>query len=106
MFGFGDVVHTYSAAAAISDGYLVQPAPTKFPNWLLSRAVHDAIEQHADSRTYDQRVIPLIMDGIRITRRHRDDLHTKGLEGNITGRELWIASNELGGYTILFPEDY
>ena len=33
-------------------------------------------------------------------------LWTKGLEGNVTRNKLWIALNDAGGITIMYPEDY
>ena len=35
-----------------------------------------------------------------------EHLWTDGLEGNVTGKTIWMARNELGGLTLMFPQDY
>ena len=52
-------------------------------------------------------MIPLLQDALMICKaKPNDHLWTKGLEGNVTGKDVWIALNERGGITLMFPEDY
>jgi len=34
-----------------------------------------------------------------------DYLWTDGLEGNVTGKMVWIGGNSSGGLTLMFPEE-
>ncbi len=85
---------------------------------MFTRAVYDRIieregwswedgELSCTPLEYRQRVVPLLMDAAMVIQGRPDDhLWTEGLEGNLTGSTLWIARNDLGGFTIMFPEDY
>lgn len=105
---FGEPIATYTARQAIEDGVLVEPHPTRFPGWLMTRGVYDTIVElgEGDERCFGMRAIPLLMDARMIVMKRRDHLHTKGLEGNVTGKTVWIAENDLGAYTLLFPDEY
>ena len=104
---FGEPISTYTDDQAIDDGFLVVAAPDQYgPKILLSRAVFEVLDADTDDQTYLQTVIPLIMDALMICRaRPHDHLWTRGLDGNVTGRDVWIALNGLGGITLMFPED-
>lgn len=116
-------ISTYTADQAVDDGTLVEAAPTQYgPAVLFTRGVFEAAKPDDSSgrdeqgikgeRTYLQRAIPLIQDALMICKAqpNRDGepehLWTKGLEGNVTGQDVWIARNERGGITLMFPEDY
>ena len=122
---FGEPISAYTSRQAVDDGQLVEASRETHPNVLLTRAVFDRIVERegwtwvpatdGTSRLsctpleYRQRVVPLLMDAAMIVTGCRDPeeyLWTKGLEGNLTGKSLWIARNDLGGFTIMFPEDY
>jgi hypothetical protein len=104
---FGPVISTYTSEQAIEDGFLCQPYPNKFPGWCFTAGVHAAIEAKDDGRTYAQKAIPLLMDAAMIVRAQPGDhLYTKGLFGNVTDKEVWIGANELGGFTLMFPDEY
>ncbi|MCK4601055.1 MAG: hypothetical protein KAU28_01225 [Phycisphaerae bacterium] len=104
---WGEPISTYTSEQAEEDGVLVHPFPDRFPNFFLTRSVHNAIESAGDEHAYPQRAIPLIMDAVLIARaRPNDHLWTKGLDGNVTGKTVWISRNERGGLTLMFPEDY
>ena len=102
----GQPVSTYTDQDAINAGQLVYPYPDTFPGWLVTCGVFAAIEKLDDGRTLAQRLIPLLMDAQLIVRSKRDHLYTKGLEGNVTGQRVWIGQNGMGGFTLLFPEEY
>ena len=119
MFDDLEPISTYTVDQAIEDGILVEAAPDQFgPKVLVTRAVFDAVwpaellDQEIDvdpkdGLTYLQKMIPLLQDALMICRANPNDhLWTNGLEGNVTGRDVWIALNERGGITLMFPEDY
>ena len=107
---FGEPISVYTDQDAIDDGILAYPYPDKFPGCLFTAGVHAAIEDVDDSRTYDQRAIPLLMDAaltVRAGQKRDPDqlLWTRGLFGNVTGREVWIELNGMGGFTLMFPDE-
>lgn len=126
--GFGEPISTYTARQGIDDGLFVEASRETHPNVLMTRAVYDRImevegwtwvpskdggdddvELSCTPLEYRQRVVPLLMDAAMIIQACTDPeeyLWTKGLEDNLTGKDLWIARNDLGGFTIMFPEDY
>ena len=111
---FGEPIVSYTSQDAIADGVLVEPFPERFPGWLFTTGVHEAIEGVDDGRSYEQKAIPLIMDAALVVRGQAkrpgcDDpehLWTEGLDGNVTGETVWIARNDLGGCTLMFPREY
>ena len=105
---FGEPIYSYTDQQAIDDGVLVYPFPDKFPGVLLTSAVHHAIDASDDGRDYAQKAIPLLMDAVMIVNNgdREERLFTKGLEGNVTGQDLWIGRNGMAGFTIMFPSDY
>ncbi len=125
-FSDAEVISSYTADQAIADGVLVEPLPDDFPKMLLTAAVHAKImetpttqeleerggyNQKVDDRTPEQRIIPLFMDALRVAAKGvkkdpEEYLWTEGLEGNVTGKKLWLSINEFSGLTIMFPEDY
>ncbi len=118
MFENLEPIATYTADQAIEDGVLVVAAPDQFgPKLLVTRAVFNAVWPEAlldreadvdeDGRTYLQKMVPLLQDALMVCRANPNDhLWTNGLEGNVTGKDVWIALNERGGITLMFPEDY
>ena len=105
---YGEPISTYTDDQAIDDGFLVVAAPDQYgPKILLSRAVFEVLDADTDDQEYLQKVIPLIQDALMICRaRPHDHLWTRGLDGNVTGRDVWIALNGRGGITLMFAEDY
>ena len=112
-----NVVFTYTATEAIDDGVFVEASPKTHPQWLLTRAVFEAImalpelkDEKPYSLKYQQRVVPLLMDVAMVCRTpeaQNDSLYTGDqLDGNLTGKKLWFALNEIDGITIMFPSDY
>ena len=59
---FGEPIVSYTSRDAIADGVLAEPFPDRFPGWLFTTGVHEAIEGTADGRSYEQKAIPLLMD--------------------------------------------
>ena len=127
---FGEPISVYTTDQAVDDGMLVEAAPDQFgPSLLVTRAVFDAVwppelvldadepdtgrePRHDDGRTYLQRMIPFLQDAAMIAQVHvkrhprwGGEIITKGLEGNVTGQDVWIARNDRGGLTLMFPSD-
>ena len=127
MFDEGDVISSYTTDQAIADGCLVKPSPETHPTVVWSRALFDAVVEKegwrwipqedggchlsCKGKEYKQRVVPFIMDAVMIVRaglvKDPDEmLWTRGLEGNLTGRDdVWMELNDIGGFTMMFPED-
>lgn len=107
---FGEVISSYTEAQGIEDGMFVPADEKRFPKCLFTHAVHEAIltEAEKSGRTRSQVVVPLMMDVISTIRNHPGEtLYTgSGLDGNATGQTLWIATNGIGGLTVMFPSDY
>ncbi len=106
---FDQPVSTYTSNQAVEDGFLVIAAPNGYGSSVLfTRAVFEAVDAAGgDGRTYAQKAVPIIRDALMVCRSDPDEhLWTKGLEGNVTGREVWVSLNESGGITLMFPEDY
>jgi len=105
---FGEPIYSYTSRQAIEDGVLFEPFPDKFPGALFTAGVHAAIERaiQGSQRTYAQAAIPLLMDAAMVCRAApSEDLWTDGLHGNVTGSDVWIGRNDLGSFTIMFPEE-
>lgn len=112
---FGEPISIYTAEQAIEDGMLVEASPDTHKGWLFTAAVFEAITALPDLQgepvyglTYKQRVIPLLMDVAMIARQNPNENLYCGdaLDGNLTGKPLWFGLNDVGGITVMFPEDY
>ena len=105
---FGDVISTYTEDQAIEDGVLVHPFPNRWPWLLITASVHaDCKAESKKGRTYDQALVPLLMDAImavqkKINRDPQCDLIK--LEGTVAGT-VWIRPNGKGGMTVMKPSD-
>lgn len=99
---FGEPIHSYTADQAIEDGILHHPYPQRWPWLLVTNSVHaDCNDQ--TGRTYDQCLVPLLMDCILAVRGKKD--YPVVLEHTVAGT-VWIMPNEKGGMTVMKPEDY
>ena len=104
---WGEPINKYTSEQAIEDGALAYPMPEKFPNLLLSASVHADCESQ-EGRTYEQCVVPLVMD----VAMQMNALAEKGkpdfpvvLENTVAGT-VWAMPNDMGGITLMKPEDY
>ena len=107
-----ETISHYGTQQAIEDGDLVQPIEAE-RRFLVTNEVYASLEAIAGKRGVAVSTVawPLLMDAAMIVRRgvQRDPdeyLWTKGLEGNATGERVWIARNEVGGITLMFPREY
>ena len=108
-----NVVYSYTEAQAIADDTLVMPIKDKDNRLLMTNTLYVRLVEVASGRgvTIDQVVVPLAMDArmIVIDGLRKDPgerLWTRGMEGNATGEDIWIARNGMGGITLMFPSDY
>lgn len=99
-----DIIFSYGAEQAIEDGVLVHPYPERWPNLLITAGVHDKCRDTSDGRTYDQRLVPLLMDCIMAVQARKAEPPIV-LEHTVAGT-VWVMPNELGGMTVMNPEDY
>jgi len=106
------VVFSYTDQDAINDGVLFEPYPERWKNLLVTSSIHHdcAREDDEDSRSYDQRLIPLIMDCIMQCQVNANQNNGKldtpvVLDGTHCGT-IWVMENGIGGLTLMKPEDY
>ena len=104
---FGEPIYEYTADQAIDDGVLVHPYPQRWPWLLITCNVHVACTKGDHGRTYDQCLVPLLMDCIMAAQTAKKTGQTPPieLEGTIAGT-VWIMPNERGGMTVMWPEEY
>ena len=101
-----DIIFSYGAQQAIEDGALVHPYPHRWPNLLITAGVHAMCKTaRTDTRTYDQCLVPLLIDCIMAVQANRKKEPPIVLENTVAGT-VWIMPNELGGLTVMNPEDY
>jgi hypothetical protein len=98
------IIHSYGSEEAIRDGVLVHPYPDRWPNLLVTRSVHEACTGR-EGRTYDQTLMPLLMDCILTVKANGGGEPPLVLEHTAAGT-VWIMPNDLGGMTVMKPEDY
>ena len=106
MKDFGEIISEYTDQQAVEDGVLHHPYPKRWP-WLLITQTVFAACCDVDGRTFDQCLVPLLMDCIMAV---QGAMKTKKeppivLEGTIAGT-VWIMPNGSGGMTVMTPEDY
>lgn len=97
-----DIIFSYTADQAIEDGVLVHPYPQRWPWLLITNSVHADCKADKD-RTYDQALVPLLMDCIMAVKGKKNFPIT--LKHTVAGT-VWIMPNEKGGMTVMKPEDY
>lgn len=109
MFDDDEIVYSYTEDDAIADGVLIHPFPERWPWLLITANVHAACELESElgERTYEQVLIPLLMDCImavqaKIKKDSQCDLIV--LKHTVAGT-VWIRPNAKGGMTVMVPED-
>lgn len=98
------IIHSYTAQQAIEDGVLFHPYPERWPNLLVTQSIHTDCK-HQKGRTYDNALVPLLIDCILAVQANPKKEPPIVLEGTVAGT-VWIMPNELGGMTVMKPEDY
>lgn len=103
---FGEPIYTYTDAQAIEDGVLVAiPGDGN-----VNRATRAVFDHYANPMGESQETnavtnITPLLEAIRALLTKPPD--TDGWRtGTHEGKELWIIPNEVGGLTLMFPDDY
>ena len=100
------VISEYSDAQALEDGVLVSfPGEGKVNR--VTRAVFDHFTKPMGSSPATGEVtdITRLEDAIRAMLKIGPD-EGAWRTGAYDGKELWLVPNEVGGFTLLFPDDY
>lgn len=99
-----EVIFRYTSEQAIEDGVLYHPFPQRWPWLLITASVHAACSSD-EGRTYEQALVPLLMDCIMEVKGNPSEDRLWTLDHTVAGT-VWIAVNEKGGLTVMKPEDY
>lgn len=99
---FGEPISVYTDEQALEDGVLV--AVTEQDVNRVTRAVFDHFAKPADDSPEPVYDLTPLLEAIRHIRRltPKDGWRT----GEYQGVMLWLIPNEVGGLTLMFPEDY
>ena len=102
---FGEPISTYTDQQALADGILVAIPGDGGVN-RVTRAVFDHFTESLGTSPITGPVanITPLMDAIRAMLRIEPDDGWR--VGEYQGREFWLIPNEVGGLTLMFPEDY
>ena len=100
------VVVEYTDKQALEDGVLVSvPGEGKVNR--VTRAVFDHFAKPVGSTPLTGQVTDItpLQDAIRAMLKIEPDKDA-WRTGTYEGKEMWLVPNEVGGFTLLFPEDY
>ena len=106
MDDFGELISSYSDQDAVADGVLV-PIPGEGHVNRVTRAVFDHFTQPMGSSQLTGLVtnVTPLMETIRaILKVPADSDGWRTL--TYQDKECWLIPNEIGGLTLMFPEDY
>jgi len=100
------VIVEYSDQQAVEDGVLVSVSGEGKVN-RVTRAVFDHFTRPLESSPATDQVndITRLQDAIRALLKVEPD-QDAWRTGTYVGKELWLIPNEVGGLTLLFPDDY
>ncbi len=106
MGDFGEPISSYSDRDAVSDGVLV-PIPGEGHVNRVTRAVFDHFTESLGSSPITGPVTNIgpLMEVIRAVLKVTADSDGRRTL-SYQGKELWLLPNEVGGLTLMFPEDY
>lgn len=99
-----DIISAYTAEQAIEDGCLIHPYPERWPWLLITPNVHAACKED-ENRTFDQKLVPLLMDCIMAAQKPNVGQPPPILE-NTVADTVWVMPNEKGGMTVMTPDEY
>ena len=97
---FGEPISVYTDAEAVEDGFLVSFTGPAGLN-RITRAVFDHFTRQMGPGVTD--VTPLTSAIEAMLKITPDD---GWRVGTYEGKKLWLIPNEVGGLTLMFPEDY
>jgi hypothetical protein len=101
-----DVIFEYTDRQAVEDGVLVPVSGEGGVN-RVTRAVFDYFTERMGTSPITGPVTDItpLMDAIRAVVKIPPD-EGGWRTGTYQGKELWLLPNEIGGLTLMFPEDY
>lgn len=99
-----NIIFSYGLEQAIEDGVLVHPYPQRWPWLIITQKIHATCSEQK-GRTYDQALVPLLMDCIMAVQSKKNPDFPIVLKHTVAD-EVWIMPNEKGGLTVMNPEDY
>lgn len=106
---FGGVIHKYTSYDGISDGFLHEVYPEKYPKLLLSDDIVSAIQKEAsDMRSFDEICIALVLDIVMMSKAKKVQLMRGdfvSLKYTVAG-DIWIRANDIGGLTAYTPQEH
>jgi len=100
---WGEPIFSYTCEQAVEDGVLYHPYPNRWPWLLITQRIH-TICKNDTGRTYDQTLVPLLMDCIMAVQSKKNPDFPIVLKHTVAD-EVWIMPNEKGGMTVTNPED-
>ncbi len=100
---FGEPISVYTDSQAVEDGFLVPVTGGGGTN-RVTRAVLDQFTKSIGDKSLRITDITALMAAIRFM--HRLIPHNGWRTGIYQGKKLWLIPNEVGGLTLMFPEDY
>src|SRR5713226_4687434 len=100
---FGEPISVYTDAQALDDGVLVA-VPGEGGVNRVTRTVFDRFAKASGDASSDTFDLTPLLDAIRamLCINPRDEWRV----GEHQGTTLWLIPNEVGGLTLMFPEDY
>ena len=105
LFDDADVISVYTDSQALEDGVLVALSGPGGVN-RFTRAVFDHFTESLGASPTTGAVINIspLMDAVRamLAINPNDGWRV----GDYAGKRLWLIPNEVGGLTLMFPEDY
>ena len=120
IFADAPIISSYSTDEAIADGVLIHFVSIAPGKWCVTQGVYAEVEKNAGpGRTPEQALHNLMSDVLAFIKANRDEVvkqaqdgiplfcddFAKWMEGNVTGKKLWLGGNETGGFTVIFPEE-
>jgi len=99
-----EIISSYTSEDAIEDGTLHHPYPDRWKWLLITNSIH-AICSEQEGRTYDQCLMPLLVDVILLVQSNPNPDFPLKLDGTVAGK-VWIMNNDKGGLTVMLPSDY
>ena len=102
---FGEPISTYTDQQALQDGVLVA-APGDGGVNRVTRAVFDHFTESLGTSPITGAVANIgpLLDAIRAMLAIEPDDGWR--TGDYQGKRLWLIPNEVGGLTLMYPEDY
>ena len=98
-----NVIVEYSDKQALEDGVLVS-VPGEGRVNRVTRAVFDHFVKPIGDPAFQVFNVTPLMEAIRVML--KIELKEGWRTAMYQGKELWLVPNEVGGFTLMFPEDY